>query len=78
MKTPKTLWIKFNEKTHRPEYIGILKPTENGDSTLTTLYGDKNKIYTPTKDCDTCERYLKNICDPNKMLAVDCPFDKEE
>jgi hypothetical protein len=78
MKTPKTLWIKFNEKTHKPEFVATEEPAGNGNTIIKILYGDKNKIFTPAKDCDTCERYLKNKCDPNKMLAVNCPFDKEE
>jgi hypothetical protein len=78
MNTPKTLWIKFNEKTHKPEYIGIEEPAENGFSVITNIAGDPNAILKPVKDCDTCELYLNNKCDPNEMLATDCPFDKEE
>jgi hypothetical protein len=45
----KTLHIKFNQKTHKPEFIATEEPAENG-SILTILYGDKNKILTSIPD----------------------------
>jgi hypothetical protein len=77
---PKTLWIKFNQDTHKPEFIGIEEPAEDG-SILTILHGDKNTILEPipVKDCDTCEMYLANKCDPDKTLfANKCPYNQEE
>jgi hypothetical protein len=46
----KTLWIKLNEETHKPDFMAIEEPAENGDSILTILHGDKNKILTPIPD----------------------------
>jgi hypothetical protein len=42
MKKPKTLIIKFNQKTHTPEFMGTEEPQENGDSIIKTLYGNIN------------------------------------
>jgi hypothetical protein len=40
---PKTRIIRFNKKTHKPEYIGIETPLENGDAIITNIYGDAIK-----------------------------------
>jgi len=78
------LIIKINKKTQKPEYIGILEPLENGCKIITTIAGNLNAIFieVPTKDCNTCERYLAGKCD---QIAYDektdtslCPYDKEE
>lgn len=42
-----TLYIRMNKKTHKPEYIGIGKPTKNGAEILKTIYGNKSAILTP-------------------------------
>jgi len=50
MKKPKTLWIRFNKETHKPEFIGIEEPLENGASIITTIYGNGDSITIPIPD----------------------------
>lgn len=50
MNKPKTLIISFDEKTHKPKYIGIETPTENDYSIIENIYGDPKTIITPIPD----------------------------
>ena len=47
---PKTLIIRFNQETHKPEYIGIETPTENDYSIIENIYGNPKTIITPIPD----------------------------
>jgi hypothetical protein len=81
MNKPKTLIIRFDEKTHKPKYIGTATPTEDDYSIIENIYGDPMTIIEPVyvKDCKTCELNLAGKCDPTKNTDTDnCPFDKEE
>jgi hypothetical protein len=50
MNKRKTLIIRLNKTTHKPEYIGIETPTENDYSILKTIYGNPKAIITPIPD----------------------------
>ncbi len=78
---PKTRIIRFDKETHKPKFIGIETPLENGDAIITPLYGTLEAfgiIPISVKDCNTCKLYLNHKCNPDKDEDIDnCPFDKE-
>ena len=61
MSKPKTRIIRFDEKTHEPEYIGIETPLEDGGAIIENIYGKPKYIIIPNK-CDECELFKEGIC----------------